>query len=37
MFEICSIKPMTIDWISYSQLLTTKRKKGMLTGLVTIF
>ncbi|WP_369698687.1 hypothetical protein [Photobacterium angustum] len=28
---------MTIDWISYSQLLTTKRKKGMLTGLVTIF
>ncbi|WP_428470165.1 hypothetical protein [Photobacterium angustum] len=28
---------MTIDRISYSQLLTTKRMKGVLTGPVTIF
>ncbi|PQJ66588.1 5-methyltetrahydropteroyltriglutamate--homocysteine S-methyltransferase [Photobacterium angustum] len=28
--------PMTVDWISYAQSLTTKLVKGMLTGPVTI-
>lgn len=29
-------KPMTIDWITYAQSLTSKPVKGMLTGPVTI-
>lgn len=34
--DISRPKPMTIEWISYAQSLTTKPVKGMLTGPVTI-
>jgi len=34
--DISRPKPMTVDWISYAQSLTTKPMKGMLTGPVTV-
>ncbi len=34
--DICRTQPMTIDWISYAQSLTSKPMKGMLTGPVTL-
>lgn len=34
--DVARSKPMTVDWISYAQLLTDKPVKGMLTGPVTI-
>jgi 5-methyltetrahydropteroyltriglutamate--homocysteine methyltransferase len=34
--DVSRPKPMTVDWISYAQSLSTKKVKGMLTGPVTI-
>jgi 5-methyltetrahydropteroyltriglutamate--homocysteine methyltransferase len=34
--DISRPRPMTVDWITYAQSLTTKPMKGMLTGPVTI-
>jgi 5-methyltetrahydropteroyltriglutamate--homocysteine methyltransferase len=34
--DISRPRPMTVDWITYAQSLTTKPVKGMLTGPVTI-
>lgn len=34
--DVARPAPMTVDWISYAQSLTTKPMKGMLTGPVTI-
>ncbi|MBV8222646.1 MAG: 5-methyltetrahydropteroyltriglutamate--homocysteine S-methyltransferase, partial [Candidatus Eremiobacteraeota bacterium] len=34
--DVSRPKPMTVDWITYAQSLTTKPMKGMLTGPVTI-
>jgi len=34
--DVKRLKPMTVDWSSYAQSLTTKPVKGMLTGPVTI-
>lgn len=34
--DIVRPKPMTVDWITYAQSLTSKPMKGMLTGPVTI-
>ena len=34
--DVSRPKPMTVDWITYAQSLTSKPMKGMLTGPVTI-
>ncbi|MFT4127146.1 MAG: 5-methyltetrahydropteroyltriglutamate--homocysteine S-methyltransferase [Gordonia sp. (in: high G+C Gram-positive bacteria)] len=34
--DVVREKPMTVDWITYAQTLTSKPMKGMLTGPVTI-
>ncbi|WP_326545090.1 5-methyltetrahydropteroyltriglutamate--homocysteine S-methyltransferase [Mycolicibacterium sp. ND9-15] len=34
--DVARPKPMTVDWITYAQSLTSKPVKGMLTGPVTI-
>ncbi|MGH3970910.1 MAG: 5-methyltetrahydropteroyltriglutamate--homocysteine S-methyltransferase, partial [Mycobacterium sp.] len=34
--DVARPEPMTVDWITYAQSLTTKPVKGMLTGPVTI-
>lgn len=34
--DVSRSQPMTIDWISYAQSLTTRPVKGMLTGPITI-
>ena len=34
--DVSRPKPMTVDWITYAQTLTSKPVKGMLTGPVTI-